>query len=481
MDSSAGDIASVLRSAWTGSELVHALTHHNKLFFFSYSPRLKSLVSWSSNCRELLGISEAALARDANLFLRHTHHEDRFKLLPALESALRDGTNYRVTYRWIRPDNKELCWLHCRAKLSRYDNENLFEGVILDLTEELHTQFNNSGPDSEQNLLDALPFPIGILDADLRLSQLSATLQHLTFGDPDFLSDNFQIGRHFLRCFKNTTLREQYRSALLAITKGNESEQELAYNAGNKWIRIILRPLENGDNPPGILITAIDRSESVQLINEVDSLRESKRIEIVTHAMLSSINEKLRNIQSLISSSKTSADPRPLLDVIENNISELSQLENTLHELNSILPPEVSAPHNFSVIVASAIRRAPRIFDGGRQIVLEIAKSATVIGPISILKNLLTSFIEHGVGLFSKNTPVTISIELAREQDKPVVACLITPRLSLNHPIAGLNDEQLAPWDNLRTLADQLSGRVIFDYFENGLRSVAIKLPISSF
>jgi hypothetical protein len=381
-----------------------------------------------------------------------------------------------VTYRWIRPDNKELCWLHCRAKLSRYDNENLFEGVITDLTEELHTQFNSNNADSEQNLLDALPFAVGILDADLRLSQISEKLQQLNFGDHDFSSDHLQIGRHFLRCFKNTTLREQYRSALLAVARGQEKEQELAYSSAGKWIRIILRPIQNGDNPPGILISAVDRSESVQLIQEVDSLRDSKRIEIVTHALLGTITEKLKSIQNSLERAQEQSSPEKLKQDLSKKIIELAQLENTLRDLGSTLPPEISAPHNFSVLVANAIRKAPRIFDGGRQLALEISKSASIVGPTQLLRNLVTGFVEHGIELFTRTAPLAIRIELSHEHNQNYAACVISPKHGVNQ-FQQLTDEQLTPWDSIRSMASQAGGSINFNHADSSLKSVSLRLP----
>lgn len=477
MDSAAGDIASVLRSAWTGSELVHALTQHNKLFFFSYSPRLKSLVSWSSNCKEILGISEASIARDANLFLRHTHHEDRFRLLPALESALRDGTNYRVTYRWVRPDNKELSWLHCRAKLSRYDDENLFEGVIIDLTEEIGLHQNSVGSENGLKILNSLPFAVGILDSDLRVTQLSSEMEGLNFGDVDFSLEYFQPGRHFLRCFKNTVLREQYRSALLSIVRGQELEQELAYTFDNRWIRIILRPIENDDGPPGIAVSAVDRSESVLLIREVDELRESKRAELLTYAVLTSIKVELQKLGTNLNSTTNFTNNKPQqLQAINNCLRELSDLENTLHDYSTKIPNNTSIPHSLNLLVANAVKRSNSLFSAGRSVQLNISSTARIMGNSNKIRELFVMFVEQAASLMPSNSIVLVTT--LTDPSEPLATCEVSLKPSNTTP-GSLNpdDERLHRWDEIRSLADDLGAIIRFEYRENGLAAIRLVTP----
>ena len=115
--------------------LVDLLAISSEFFIFSYSAALKSLVTWSDNARVVLGVDDRRIARDGNLFLRHVHQDDRFQLQNDLENALAGKFSFRATYRWIRPDNNEQRWLHCRAALKRANHSELLEGIILDISD----------------------------------------------------------------------------------------------------------------------------------------------------------------------------------------------------------------------------------------------------------------------------------------------------------------------------------------------------------
>ena len=155
---------------WTGSDLIDSLTTGAHLFLFAYSPEVQALVSWSANASAVLGLADSTIMRDGNLFLRHVHPDDRFLLMTDLENALAGKTHYRAAYRWIRPDTNEVRWLHCRASLVERDNQPLFEGTIIDLSDKITGPVSRvAGPDSLATVLDAFSTTVIVLDSELRV------------------------------------------------------------------------------------------------------------------------------------------------------------------------------------------------------------------------------------------------------------------------------------------------------------------------
>ena len=71
--------------SWQSSDLIESITDRLNLFVFSYSHELQALTTWSSNCKSILGISDQEVIASGNIFLKHTHKDDRFKLMQKLE------------------------------------------------------------------------------------------------------------------------------------------------------------------------------------------------------------------------------------------------------------------------------------------------------------------------------------------------------------------------------------------------------------
>ncbi|MCB0340009.1 MAG: PAS domain-containing protein, partial [Bdellovibrionales bacterium] len=186
--------------------IVTTLSERAKLFIFAYSPTIRSLITWSDNALDILGVKDVDIARDGNLFLRHVHPDDRFLLMTDLETALKGEKDYRATYRWIRPDNNEVRWLHCRAGMVKRPEGNVFEGILLDLSEEFTGEVSRiAGPDSVQTILSAFPALVFTVDRDKRLLRINRKKdeQQFNFGDTGFRFEQFRIGRPILSAFSD--------------------------------------------------------------------------------------------------------------------------------------------------------------------------------------------------------------------------------------------------------------------------------------
>jgi CheY-like chemotaxis protein len=148
---SVDNATNVLTPAWSATNLIDSLTDRSQIFLFTYSPQYRSMLSWSKNAPRVLGVSDPSIARDRMLFLRHVHPDDRLFLLSELARSLKERREFVVTYRWIRPDSGEIRMLHCRASNSTRPDDPVFEGVILDISNEFPSAMGRAG---EQHFLD---------------------------------------------------------------------------------------------------------------------------------------------------------------------------------------------------------------------------------------------------------------------------------------------------------------------------------------
>ena len=281
------------------SDLVSTLTDKADFFIFSYSPSAKTLVSWSDNSEKILGAKDVSIARDGNLFLRHAHPDDRFVLLGELEKALRGESSYRCTYRWIRPDNNEIRWMHCRAALTKRGGEELLEGIILDLSGEFTGSTGKlAGLDSVNTILAAFPIMVFTLDKDLRIARMNRPAESsvFSFGDSDFKANNFRIGRPLLDCFADESQRSHYEYILQQIISGKMPYHRTRVFQGNSVQSLEMTPLSEQDIVEGILCTVSDISETVRLERQLAELQKVDGLKLLAAGVAHHFNNALQSI-----------------------------------------------------------------------------------------------------------------------------------------------------------------------------------------
>jgi nitrogen-specific signal transduction histidine kinase len=286
-----------INPSWDASDVIKVLTSNVELFIFSYSPISKSLLTWSDNAEIVLGVKDSNIAKDGNLFLRHVHPDDRFLLMSDLENTLKNKSSiYRATYRWIRPDNKELRWLHCRACMS--SNET-FEGIIVDLSPEFTGQVAKiAEPDSINAVLAAFPTMVFTVDAELRILRINrpAEMLFFNFGDNSFILDNFRIGRPLLDCFSNQFHRLEFKTILEELIEGKRSFHRQRVAIEDSIYNLEISPLVNSAVISGLLFIVSDVSEIISLEREIANLNKQEGLTRIAEGVAHNLNNSLQNI-----------------------------------------------------------------------------------------------------------------------------------------------------------------------------------------
>jgi PAS domain S-box-containing protein len=90
---------------------------------------------WSDEVHELFGVAREDFDGTLNSFVQRVHPDDRARLKPARDSALRDGKVMNVEYRVVRPDGV-VAWMHeiAQARRDEQGDPVWFGGVVQDVT-----------------------------------------------------------------------------------------------------------------------------------------------------------------------------------------------------------------------------------------------------------------------------------------------------------------------------------------------------------
>ncbi|RMD86281.1 MAG: PAS domain-containing protein, partial [Candidatus Dadabacteria bacterium] len=282
-----------------GADIIDALVTRSSIFIFSYSPSYKTLIAWSENAEQVLGVKDIEIARDGNLFMRHVHPDDRYLLLTDLEEALKGKSPYRATYRWIRPDTDETRWLHCRAGLRKVNGEELFEGIIIDLSDEFtgETSFI-AGPDSVQSVISAFPALVFTVDRDKRLLRINRKPGKLTFnfGDEGFKFSLLKIGRPLLDCFSDSELAENYANIMDNILEGSVSHYHSRIALEETVFNLEITPLISREITQGLLFNVTDITESVKMEREIAALQKAEGLRLLAAGVAHNFNNALQAI-----------------------------------------------------------------------------------------------------------------------------------------------------------------------------------------
>ncbi|MCO6431631.1 MAG: response regulator [Deltaproteobacteria bacterium] len=385
----------------SGGALVQSLTSTAKLFIFAYSPRARSLITWSDNAPSILGVKDTTIARDANLFLRHVHDDDRFLLLTDLEEALKGGREYRATYRWIRPDNNELRWLHCRAAITQRDEESLFEGIILDLTDEFTGEIAHiAGPDSIATLMAAFPTMVFTLDRDMRILRLNCpdNMREFTFGDQQFHRENFKIGRTFLDCFKDGSKRRHYEEFLKEISSGASQYHRERIVSMELVYCLEIFPLLQRGTIEGFLFVVSEISELVNLERELAQLHKTEGLRLLAAGVSHNFNNSMQSIighATIIRNHPNNAQlaldsAQAIIDIV-NRTSELSrQLFISEESSKNLL-----VPVDLNLAAMSAANRVEGLFSSSLKIAVAFGTPAPVVATQDKLVTAIEALIKN--------------------------------------------------------------------------------------
>jgi CheY-like chemotaxis protein len=378
---------------WAGSAIVQALTAHGLVFLFSYSPTLRTLLSWSSNAPEVLGVKDAAITGSGNLFLRHVHPDDRFTLLDQLEKALHGQGSYHVTYRWIRPDTRELRWLHCRAALTSSPDPDhgpalegpafegpVFEGLILDITSELSAYgFQPHRAEITAAVLDQLAGMFFTLDEDLHVLWTSRNFETFSteqpcafgFGDAQFRGHDFGVGINILDCFHNPERRSELRQSCQDLIEGDKEKLELQYlvAAGKPLKNVHFTLVLSRVQRHGVLVSILgfiqNSSTNFELQQELRRLEQAQKLQQLATGLIHHLNDTLQHVAAHAHSLCLHSDKPEVLresgEALREGLRKAASLSQQLLTL------EEAADSSSAIELNSLCTRCMRAFIGHTQ------------------------------------------------------------------------------------------------------------------
>lgn len=312
---------------------------------FSYNPEISSVISSSANAREVLGVSQQHLAIHGALFLAYVHPADRFTIEVQLDTALRDGTPYVATYRWIRPDTNEVRFIHCRASLD--PSSNLFSGIIIDITPEA-SKLRAEGdlPLAIGDLLQHLSLPGITLDPEFTIRSVStaAQLHPISCGVADLDYEKVLPGASLPDCFTSDTSKKYIHSLLEKAILPQSDTVQFAVDG----FQTIIRPLLFHGIHQGIVLYTLDRREEQAARNHAAMLeRELQQLNAISTSRLTitAATQEIAGYSALITRHSRG---NPLLGAISDSLFQsVRELAATTDQLNAPsgapLPPKVAS------------------------------------------------------------------------------------------------------------------------------------------
>jgi len=385
----------------SGKSIIDILISKSHFFVFSYSITQKILLSWSENAEEILGVKDASIARDGNLFLRHVHSDDRFALLTELEKAFKGESSYRATYRWIRPDTDETHWLHCRAGLTVTDSEKIFEGIIIDLSNEFTGEMSRiAGPDSVQTILSALPTLVFTVDQDLRLLRINRPkgAQLFNFGDEHFNFEELKIGRNLLETFTDPELKDGYKKITNAILEGRIPHHRRRIALEETVFNLEITALSDKDLIQGLLFIVSDITEIVRLEKEMANLQKADGLRLLAAGVAHNFNNALQGILGHASILAGHSDNKEFVAKAGNSIIELVNRASDLTKqllANDQENQDRPTALDLNTISMAAINAVEDLFTSGIKVSVTFGNPEIIIAPkyslieaiVAILKN----------------------------------------------------------------------------------------------
>lgn len=356
------------------SELISTLSGDSEVFFFSYSPTLKTLLSWSDNSQSVLGVKDVSITRDGNLFLRYVHSDDRYLLMVELENALNGLSRYRATYRWIRPDNNQVRWLHCRAMVVETSEDKVFDGMIIDLSDEFTgTVGQIAGPDSLNSVISAFSTLVFTVDRDLRLVRMNRLepSHSFNFGDSGFVVENFKIGRTLLDSLSDSAIASALHETMLSIIDGKLSYHSTRIVGGTNVFNMEILPIKNQDFIEGLLFNITDITELVKMEHQIANLQKTEGIALLASGVAHNFNNALQAILGQAAIAANHPEQTDLVRQAGNAIMKIversSDLSKQLVSFNSGAT-DVEHPIDINLAAMAAVNRVQDVFSSGIKI-----------------------------------------------------------------------------------------------------------------
>lgn len=425
--------------------MIHTLTDNAQLFIFVYSPVQNSLLGWSSNSQHVLGIKDYEVARDGNLFLRHTHPEDRYQLLNQLETLFSTRASIRTIYRWIRPDSQDSRWILCRAEPVERQEGLVYEGMLADISTEVQA-LGGTGSHG-QAALRALNILSISLDTEQRVLSLfiPKEFERFDFGDPEFNHSFLREGRVLTEGFSNPEQQRILRELLTSCSRAHDrrSQMELRWNGKTVGLQAISNATEG--NQSAFLLLAEDRTEPYKLREEARQLKRADNFVSLTSSVFHNINNSLQTMMGYAAAIQRQPDNPTLASESAASILRLLQQTAELTHQTSKFKDnlaENTQAVDLNIAVMSALNRVHDLLASGIKIAVSLgnipsvnAHAASIVESIEALIRSTIESAENARG-FTIQTFVTPSLE---EPERRTTSGLC--QLSISTTIASANNQ----------------------------------------
>jgi CheY-like chemotaxis protein len=480
-------------TVWTSSQLINSLTNKAQVFIFAYAPEKKTLQAWSGNALEILGVKDADISRDGNLFLRHVHPDDRFVLLNDLETALKDNSDYRATYRWIRPDNNELRWLHCRGKVIKDGDDALFEGVIFDLTPEFTGHIARiAGPDSLSTIIAAFPTMVFTLDKDLRIIRLNRpdSMLGFNFADPSFDSENFKIGRLFPTCFSSQNNHQYFLEDFYEIMENRKDYFRTRLEShGNdkKWhgkngavFNLEAFPLKEKNLIEGLLVIVSDITDNVKLERDIAKLNKTEGLRLLASGVSHNFNNSLQAIVGFASSIRSNPEnPDIVISSSQAILDSVNRASDLAHQLFSFddSSKEIMTSVDVNLAVMAAAHKIEDLFTSGVKVAVAFGNPSPAIANQDKLVQSIVEIIKNSKENCKINDTLTIRTVQVSLEDNQVQGLKRGNYAKIT--VSDSSHGKVLTLTQAYTTAKEFGGILLVDSSMNQGTNVAIFLPIA--
>ncbi|MCB0332448.1 MAG: response regulator [Bdellovibrionales bacterium] len=474
---------------WPSVHSAHSISQHSGLLLFAYSPRLQSLLSCSGDFESVLGTPITELSREANLFLRHTHPDDRFPLFNQLESALQGEEPYNALYRWIRPDTDRQVWLHCRAKLTKHNGEDVFEGFLLDISSQLpELPSSLACPVPLPSILHTIPAFLLVLDLDLRIAYVNRSPDEIPLFLPEKLlcRERMQQGTLLRDCLPQRAFRDSLLNTFRDLLTGKEQHYHHEFTDKDQvtsaHFLFEADPMLLHGAPCGLLVSVRSTEHLSKLQDELSELKKSEGFRRIASSLAHHLNNMLQAVLGHATAIRLHSDSPSRVRLSAGIIHELAESAAGLSQQLLALDTQSKQHGSFDLNLAimQALNHFEELFSSTNNIAVHFVNLPPVVGNVEKLMGIvgqLLAFI-HEHHQKDSNISITTSGEHALTHKEEGAWVSLTFECEIRDDLTRNTLEKSA--EHLQKSIEDSFGRLRFTWKQTKSVTLTLSLPATT-
>lgn len=345
----------------SGAVTERSSPHPPGVLAFTYNTETSSVTERSPNSIEVLGVAPQHLSIHGALFLAYVHPADRFGTEVLLDTALRDGTPYVATYRWIRPDSNEVRFIHCRA--ARIPATPLFKGMMIDITSEASKlRADGDLALSIGDLLKHLALPGIALDNELTIRAVNLEPHHpaLSLGVTDLDYEKLRPGVSLIDCVSRGDSRTKIQDTFEKLLTPHATPLSFTVDG----FETIAHPLYADGMVHGVAIFTLDKRGEHKALEHAAALEQELKEAHSYRSLRSHIITATQEIAGYGALITRHSRANPLLSAISDSllqsIRELAATTDRLHRpAHSIAAVKSASPRRRRSATPFTAKRTP--------------------------------------------------------------------------------------------------------------------------